>query len=82
MSITGLPKKASLAPAKCSQPKCAAQQITAEGVSERSPVRQPRRKQRRSSVMAGNPLSWDASTLTYQRSFQTLFFDPKADQHP
>ncbi len=52
--VTGRPKKASLVPAKCNQPRCAAQQTAAGGVSERSPVRQPRRKQRRSNVMTGN----------------------------
>jgi hypothetical protein len=40
-----------LVPAKCNQPRCAAQQTTAGGVSDRCPVRQPRRKQRRSNVM-------------------------------
>src|SRR4029077_10462437 len=51
MSVTGRSMKASLVPAKFSQPRCAAQQTTAGAVSERSPVRQPRRRQKRSKVM-------------------------------
>jgi hypothetical protein len=57
MRVTRRPKKASLVPAKCNQPRCAAQQTVAGGVSERSPVTQPRRKQRRSKVMTGSALS-------------------------
>jgi hypothetical protein len=51
MSVTGRSMKASLVPAKSSQPRFAAQQTTAGAVSERSPVRLPRRRQKRSKVM-------------------------------
>ena len=44
--------KASLVPVKFNQPRYAAQHTTAGGVSERSPVRQPRSRQKTSNVMS------------------------------
>ncbi len=84
MRVTGRSKKANSVPAKCNQPRCAAQQTTAGGVSERSPVRQPRRKQkqRKSKVMTvAMHLSLAASTLIYQKSFNHFPRCHEADQH-
>ena len=68
MSVTGRSIKASLLPAKSSQPRYAAQPTTAGAVSERSPVRLPRRRQKRSNVMIVAMRLWvDARTLTYQK---------------
>jgi hypothetical protein len=82
MRVTGLFKNASLVPAKCNQPRCAAQQTAAAGVSDRSPVKQPRTKQRRSKVTTlATHLSLDTSTVTHQRSFSPLHLGRKVDQH-
>ena len=70
--VAGRPRNASLVPAKCNQPRWVAQQTTAGAVSERSPVKQPRRKQRRSNVMTGNAPFVGRESLTYQKSFQPL----------
>ena len=51
LRVAGCARNASLVPAKCNQPRCAAQHTTAGAVSERSPATQPRKKQRRNTVM-------------------------------
>ena len=59
--------KASLVPAKFNQPRCAAQQTAAGGVSERNPVTQPSRRQKISNIMSvAIRLYLGASTLAYQ----------------
>ena len=63
-SATERSMKASLVPAKFNQPRCAAQQTAAGGVSERNPVRQPSRRQKTSNVMSVAIRAYlDASTL-------------------
>ena len=58
---------ASFVPAKFSQPKCALHEITAGPVSERRPVTQPIKKQRKSNVtMAPFLPASDNTLLIYQ----------------
>jgi hypothetical protein len=74
--------KASLVPAKFNQPRCAAQQTTAGGVSERNPVRQPSSRQKTSNVMrVAMHLDLGASTLPWQRSYQPLSSVSQGSRH-
>src|SRR5438105_1873698 len=69
ISVNGRLTNASLLPAKCSHPKCAAQDTTSGAVNERKPATQPKRKIRMSAgiILSLQPGVCPLSPLGIQR---------------
>jgi hypothetical protein len=60
INVDGWLMKASLVPAKCNQPRCAAQHTSAGGVSDRRPSTPPRRNVSKNAIIvAGWNLHYD-----------------------